>query len=469
MVGIMGMELRIPRPSEKQRLFLEDRHRYVAYGGARGGGKSWAVRVKAVLLCLAHPGIIIMIIRRTYPELRANHIEPLRKLLGRRFARYNDSKKEYTFANGSSILFRYCAGERDMDNYQGTEADVIFIDEATQFEEKVFRMFVACLRGVNRFPKRVYLTCNPGGKGHAWVKRLFIDRRFKEDEDPGDYSFIQALVQDNEALMKTQPGYVKQLEALPPKLREAWLYGKWDVFEGQFFEEFTDNPKGYAERAFTHVIPAFNPPKAWKRYRSFDFGYAKPFSCGWWAVDHHGALYRILELYGCTETPDEGVKWPVDKIFREIGRIEREHPYLKGYSIEGVADPAIWQEQGGPSIAEAAAKEHIYFAKGDNARIPGWMQMHYRLAFDGEGHPMLYVFDHCKGFIRTIPTLVYSETKPEDLDTSQEDHIADETRYFCMLNPIAPRESVLQPAVQYDPLDLGGAWKPHDPYAFFRL
>ncbi len=464
----MAIQLRIPKPSEKQRLFLEDRHSYVAYGGARGGGKSWSVRVKSVLLCITHPGIIIMIIRRTYPELRANHIEPLRKMLGRKFARYNDSKKEYAFNNGSTILFRYCASEKDMDNYQGTEADVIFIDEATQFDEKVFRMFVACLRGVNQFPKRVYLTCNPGGKGHAWVKRLFIDRRFKDDEDPNDYSFIQALVQDNDALMKSQPTYIKQLEALPPKLRDAWLYGRWDIFEGQFFEEFSDNPKGYEERVFTHVIPAFNPPKAWKRYRSFDFGYSKPFSCGWWAVDHHGVYYRILELYGCTDTPDEGVKWTVDKIFREIARIEREHPYLKGHTIEGVADPAIWEASHGPTIADAAAKEGIYFQKGDNKRIPGWMQMHYRMAFDEDGHPMMYIFDCCKGFIRTIPTLVYSEIKPEDLDTKQEDHIADETRYMCMLNPIAPRVSSTNPTPEYNPLDLWNDDK-KDEYTFYRI
>lgn len=461
--------LRISRPSVKQEQFLNDRHTYIAYGGARGGGKSWAVRTKAILLSLSYPGIVIMIIRRSYPELRENHIEPLQKQLRKNIARYNDSKKEFRFLNGSKILFRYCASEKDMDNYQGTEADVIFIDEATHFEEKVFRMFVACLRGVNEFPKRVYLTCNPGGKGHAWVKRLFIDRRYKDDEDPNDYSFIQALVQDNDALMKSQPAYVKQLEALPPKLRDAWLHGRWDIFEGQFFEEFTDNPRGYEERIWTHVIPAFNPPASWKRFRSFDFGYSKPFSCGWWVVDHEGVMYRILELYGCTETPDEGVKWPIDKIFQEIARIEREHPYLKGYHIEGVADPAIWQENGGPSIADMAAKSGIYFQKGDNARIPGWMQMHYRMAFDENGHPMMHIFDNCKAFIRTIPTLVYSDTKVEDLDTKQEDHVADESRYMAMLNPIPPRINVAKNIRPYDPLELWKDEDQQDKYTFYRI
>lgn len=253
----LRINLRIPHPSEKQEQFFLATAMYIGYGGARGGGKSWAVRVKAILLALAYAGIVIMIVRRTYPELRANHITPMRRMLafaGKRLATYNDSKKEFSFRNGSVIMFRYCATEKDMDNYQGTEADVIFIDEATQHDEKVFRMFVACLRAVNTFPKRIYLTCNPGGRGHGWVKRLFIDRKFNADENPDDYVFIQAFVDDNTALMRAQPGYRKQLEALPPKLRKAWLDGDWNIFEGQFFEEFTDDPAHYRDRMHTHVM-----------------------------------------------------------------------------------------------------------------------------------------------------------------------------------------------------------------------
>lgn len=454
------------RPSEKQKLFLMEKHKYIAFGGARGGGKSWAVRAKAISLCLRYEGITVMIIRRSYPELRANHIEPMRRQLGRTVAVYNDAKKEYRFDNGSLIMFRYCASERDMDNYQGTEADVIFIDEATQFSEEVFRMFVACLRGVNEFPKRVYLTCNPGGKGHGWVKRLFIERRFNDDEDPDDYAFIQSLVTDNAALMESQPEYIRQLEALPEKLKKAWLYGSWDIFEGQFFEEYADVPAQYKERTWTHVIAPFDPPASWRRFRSFDFGYAKPFSLGWWAQDNEGVLYRILELYGCTAEPDEGVKWTPDKIFAEAARIEREHPYLKGHEIAGVADPAIWQQAGGVPIADTAAKHGIYFRRGDNHRIPGWMQVHYRMAFDLNGIPMMYVFENCKAFRRTIPLLTYSETVPEDLDTTQEDHVADEVRYMCMLSPIPPRKAPEKKQREYDPLGL-----PEDEktYTFYRV
>ena len=265
--------------------------------------------------------------------------------------KYNDSRKEYKFNNGSVILFRYCASEKDMDNFQGLEADILFIDEATHFEEKVFKMFVACLRGVNDFPKRIYLTMNPGGKGHKWVKRLFIDKQFKADEDPNEYEFIQSLVDDNTALLKSQPDYKKQLEALPPKLRAAWRFGNWNIFEGQFFEEFSDNPKGYEEQAYTHVINAFDPPKHWKRYRSFDFGYNKPFSVGWWALSPDNVLYRILELYGCQKgSENEGVKWIPEEIFAQTQRIELEHPYLKG--AEGV-----WR-RGSVDMGRVAGKKH---------------------------------------------------------------------------------------------------------------
>ncbi len=461
--------LEIPAPSEKQRMLLTDTHKYVAYGGARGGGKSWALRTKGVILALARAGIIIMIIRKTYAELRANHIDPLRAMLGNRIAKYNDARKEYTFPNGSVIKFRYCETERDMGRYQGTEADIICIDEATQFDENVFRMFAACLRGVNEHPKRIYLTCNPGGKGHGWVKRLFIDKAFKEDENPNDYSFIQAFVQDNHALMAAQPEYIKQLEALPHKLRDAWLYGKWDIFEGQFFSDFTDKPSQYKERTFTHVIEPFAPKKTWRRFRSFDFGYNKPFSVGWWAVDPDNVFYRILELYGCTGTPDEGVRWPVEQIFDRVARIEQEHEYLKGHHITGVADPSIWDASRGISIADTAAKYGIYFEKGDNKRLPGWMQMHYRFMFDENGYPMMYVFNTCSAFIRTIPLLTHDDLDPEDLDTTQEDHVADEVRYFCMSRPVTPRESELQPARKYNPLDLWQDDNSNDKNAIYRL
>ena len=326
------------------------------------------------------------------------------------------------------------------------------------------------MRGVNDFPKRIYYTFNPGGPSHGYFKRLFIDRKFAIGENPEDYTFIQSLVTDNKALMESQPDYIKQLEALPPKLREAWLYGRWDIYEGQFFEDFREEPDGElckkagitreeakAQGRFTHVIAPLDlnagSRRGWTIYRSYDFGYAKPFSCAWWAIDYDGVMYRILELYGCTDTPNEGLKWTPDQQFGEIARVEREHPWLKGKKILGVADPAIWDASRGESVADTAARYGIYFTPGDHERIAGWMQCHYRLQFDENGYPRMYVFEGCKGFLRTIPLMMYDAHKVEDLDTSMEDHIADEWRYMCMARPVQPMRPVEQKVVLNDPLN----------------
>lgn len=445
----------IPQPNEKQKLFLMDDHRFVAFGGARGGGKSWAVRVKAVLMALTYSGIKIMIIRKTYPELRANHINPMRSLLGD-FAVYKDTVKEFQFCNGSVIMFRYCQSLSDLDKYQGTETDVLFIDEATQFTEEQFERFKACVRGVNDFPKRIYLTCNPGGVGHQFIKRLFIDRAYRGNENPEDYSFIKSLVTDNTALMNSDPEYIQQLRSLPPTLKKAWLHGDWDIFEGQFFQEFRDDESHYKDRLYTHVIEPFEIPSTWKIVRSFDFGFAKPFSCDWWAIDYDGRAYLILQLYGVGGEANQGVRWHPDKIFSEISRIEHEHRWLRGKPISGVADPSIWDSSRGDAIVDFAYKNYVYFEKGDNKRLPGWMQCHYRMSFDGEGKPMVYFFNTCKNALRTLPLLTFSQSDPEDLDTTQEDHFADSFRYFCMSRPIKPQAPPIAKEYFDDPLELNG-------------
>ncbi len=459
----------IPQPNKRQEKFLKDKHRVVIYGGARGGGKSWAVRIKAIILALAHKGIKQMIVRKTYPELMANHIKPLKEFLriGQKgsVAKYNDSKKEITFRNGSTILFGYCNVDKDIDRYQGTEVDVLYIDEATHHSEEIIKKFMACVRGVNDFPKRIYLTCNPGGKGHGYIKRL-IERRFEAGENPDDYCFIQALVTDNKALMEKDPDYIKWLEALPPKLRKAWLEGRWDVFEGAYFEEFRATPdkemcitagitveEAEEDGRWTHVIKPFEIPKDWKIFRSYDWGYGKPFSCAWWAVNYEDVAFRILELYGCTGVPNEGLKWSNKVQFDRIAEIEREHPWLAGKQIRGVADPSIWDGSRGISAAEEAEKHQLWFEPGINDRIPGWMQVRERLKFDENGYPMMYFFDNCKAAIRTMPLMMYDEHIPEDLDSDLEDHACDEIRYFCMMRPVAPRNIQTNQKPLYDPLD----------------
>ena len=456
--------------SDKQYAFLSADRKHVGFGGARGGGKSWSVRTKAKILAASHAGIKILIVRKTFPELVNNHINFLiTELHG--IARYNKTEKVFTFANGSTIKFGYCNNDKDLEQYQGAEYDVIFLDEATQLQEMWIKKISACVRGVNSFPKRIYYTCNPGGASHGYFKRLFIDKKYEDGEDPEDYAFIQALVTDNKALMASQPDYIKQLEALPPKLREAWLYGRWDIFEGQFFEDFRMTPdpqkcleagitpeQALQQRRWTHVIEPFDlnvgACRGWNIMRSYDFGYNKPFSLGYWAVDYDGTLYRIMELYGCTQTPDEGVKWSPDEQFRRIRDLENEHPWLKGRKIvDSVADPAIWDCSRGESIAETAARYGIYFTPGDNQRIPGWMQVHYRLQFDQNGYARMYVFNNCKAFIRTMPLMMYSETKPEDLDTKLEDHCPDEVRYMCMSRPVKPIIPVERTPILSDPLN----------------
>lgn len=447
------MDLYLGEPNEKQRLALMDTHKYLAYGGSRGSGKSWFVRTKAIILALSHKGIKILIMRQTYPELEQNHIRQLKGILYG-IATYNQQQKRFTFGNGSTIDFQYCKNDSDLDRMQGSEYDVIFIDEATNFSEYQLKAIAACCRGVNNFPKRVVFTANPGGQGHGFFKRIFVDRIYEEGEDPNDYVFIQALVHDNKALLTQNADYIKQLEALPPKLKKAWLYGDWDIFEGQFFEDFVNDPEHYEDRKWTHVIEPFDIPISWNIYRSYDFGYSKPFSCAWWAVDHEGRAYRILELYGWTGIPNEGVKWSPDRQFQEIRKVEDEHQWLKGRQIQGVADPAIWQSDFGESVADVALKYRVYFTKGDNKRIPGWMQMHYRFQFDDNGYPMIYIFSNCKQFIRTVPLMVYDSTHVEDLDTSLEDHVCDETRYFCMSRPITPKIATKDIDRRDDPLNM---------------
>ena len=463
-------QLVLQRPNPKQQLFLAAKTRHVAFGGARGGGKSWCVRDKAKRLALRYPGIRILIVRRTLPELTNNHINQLRRELAG-IARYNQTERRFLFPGGSILQFGYCNCDRDLDRYQGAEFDVIFLDEATQLQELWIRKITACLRGVNDFPKRIYYTCNPGGVSHGYIKRLFIDRRYEPGENPEDYTFIQSLVTDNEALMKSHPEYLHQLEALPPKLRKAWLLGCWDIFEGQFFEELRLSPDpglcakagisreaALKQRRFTHVIEPFDlnagECRHWNLLRSYDFGYNKPFSMGYWAVDPDGVLYRILEFYGCTGNPDEGVRWSPQEQFQRIRAFEEQHPWLRGRRfLDSVADPAIWDSSRGESIAETAGRFGIYFTPGDNRRLPGWMQVHHRLRFDENGYARMYIFSGCKAFIRTMPLMQFSQRDPEDLDTSLEDHCPDEVRYLCMSRPVAPLLPGPEAVTVVDPLD----------------
>ena len=278
-------------PFPPQEAFFQARARRIAYGGARGGGKSFAMRAKLVLLALRYPGIQILLLRRSFPELRENHINPLRRWLYG-IATFRESTKEFVFPTGSRIKLGYLAEESDTLQYQGQAYEVIGMEEATQFTENQYYAMTECCRlsGVLRekFTPRMYFTCNPGGVGHAWVKRLFIDRDYRDGERAEDYVFIPSTVYDNRYLLKENPEYVRNLESLPPLRRKAMLEGDWDAFEGQYFTEF-DRAK--------HVIEPFEIPSSWHRFAALDYGLDMT-CCLWFAYPpDRSRMVVYRELY----------------------------------------------------------------------------------------------------------------------------------------------------------------------------
>lgn len=446
--------LREERPNPKQILFYQAQAKHVCYGGARGGGKSYAMRRKLVMLCMRYDGLKCLLLRRTMPELRNNHILPLMSELAG-YAAYNANERAFVFPNGSRLVLGYCDNDRDQMQYQGNEFDVIGFEEATNFQPEWITFISTSLRSTRTdFKTRIYYTANPGGVGHSYIKRLFIDRQFKPGENPDDYVFIPATIKDNDILMDADPDYIKMLEALPEQKRKAHLYGDWNVYEGQAFSEFRDDPDHYLDHLWTHVIEPFEIPPSWRVYRGFDFGYSKPFATLYIACDNDNRLYVFSEFYGCTGDPDVGVQWPTDQIFEEMRRIETTDRTLRNRDhIQGIADPAIWAKNGGPSVEETAARHGIYFDKGDNDRINGWQQLHNRLQFGEDGMPMLYIFRNCRNLIRTLPMMQYDETHVEDIDTKLEDHLMDSLRYVLMSRPYTPKPRKIAPVNPFDPLN----------------
>lgn len=325
-----------------------------------------------------------------------------------------------------------------------------WIEEAYEIERaEDFDLVDDTIRGElpEGYFKQLTLTFNP------WTASSWLKSRFYDAEPDEDILAITTTYQCNEWLDDADLRRFQLMEKQnPTRYRVAGL-GEWGVDGSVFFEEWRDEPEHYLDHRWTHVIEPFEIPADWRIYRGFDFGYARPFSIGWFACDHDGRLYHILELYGCTEEPNTGVKWTPEEIFAEVRRVEQEHRWLRGKHIYGVADPSIWDASRGVSVAETAEKYGVYFDPGDNHRIPGWMQLHYRFAFDANGVPMLYVFKSCRHFIRTVPALLYDDVKPEDIDTDLEDHIADMTRYVCMARPINPAAQARRRTRPWSPLD----------------
>lgn len=480
------MEIELPyEPTAKQALFHASTAEEVLYGGAAGGGKSKAIVMEALLDALEHPGTHSYLFRKTYPELRDTLVAEALSSTPPMIGQYSGSAHDLRLINGSVLHFRHCRNSEDARKYQGAEMHRLYIDELTHFTSDTVEYLKTRVRAVKELgiTPRMRFTTNPGGVGHGWVKSRFIEGKqpftlYREqvyspmlgESKETTTQYIPATATDNPHLTKD---YIFQLEQKPEALRKALLYGNWDVFEGQVYTEFRDDPAHYDDQRYTHVIRPFNIPKQWRHFRTFDWGYSRPFSVGYWAMSPDGTLYRYSEIYGSpkdpgtrrTARPNEGLRKEPSWVAKTMADYEKT--YEKGVAFTGIADPSIFDESrgGDGSIAKLLGKKGIYFERGDNARLAGKMQLHYRLAFDENGKAGLYVFENCKDFIRTIPALVYSPTDVEDVDTGCEDHIYDETRYLCMYNPCPPpRKTKGLERKGEDPLDLWSHPKKRSPF-----
>ena len=414
------------------------------YGGAVGGGKSdfllgdfaqdvpqeWGPYCRGILF------------RQTYPELE--------ELIGRALEIYppwfpgcewKDSTKTWHWPNGATLKLRYLESESDWRRYWGHQYTWIGWDELPNWVSlNPYKKLKARLRSAHPVPnKRIRATGNPGGPSHHAVKEYFgIDLhphggQLMRDEFSGTRMFIRSRLDDNRILLANDPSYRDRLRALgSPELVRAWLEGDWSVIQGAFFPEFTPD---------RHVIRPRELPDHWTRFRAMDWGSARPFSVGWYAVSDgelegipRGCLVKYREWYGTTGN-NTGLKLTAEQVGEGIKAKSGVEKYA--YSV---LDPAAFASDGGPSIAERMYRAGVKFDRADNKRtghqgaMGGWDQLRARLAGDEAG-PMLLFFDTCVHTIRTIPALQHDENKPEDVDTEAEDHAGDETRYACMSRP----------------------------------
>ena len=429
---------------------LED----VVYGGARGGGKTdaalgeWAIHAERY-----GENAKGLVVRRTRKALESTIARA--KQIYRGMAQWQESKSRFVWRNGAVLTMNYLERDDDADQYQGHDYTRVYVEELTQFADpKPIDKLRATLRSAQGVPTGFRATCNPGGAGHTWVKQRYIDEGawkitrhvfecpFTQRKIETRRVFIPAKLSDNPALLDSDPTYVAQLyQSGSPQLVRAWLEGDWDVIEGAFFPEW---------KASLHVLQPFAIPQHWARIRGFDWGSAAPFAVGWWAVASEsvnrpegliprGALIQYREWYGAS-APNTGLKMTAEQVADGIK--EREAP---GERIDlSVADPAIFAENGGPSIAERMGMRGTWWTPGDNKRVAqvgaigGWDQVRGRLV-GIDGRPMLYSFSTCTALNRTLPALQHDTLRPEDVDTDGEDHAPDMARYVCMSRPwLAP-------------------------------
>lgn len=431
----------------------------IGYGGAAGGGKSDALLMMAIIGCLSFAKIQVGYFRRKFTQLEGPGGAIMRShQLIAGIAKYNQQKRRWTFPNGSIIQFCYLEHESDVHNYQSQQFDILCFDEATQFTRSQVRYMMTRNRSTTSNMPRPFaaMATNPGNVGHLWFKEEFVQAGVPEqvhnvEVEPGKYEehmFIPAKLSDNQALEERDPEYRKNLENQPELIRRQLLEGDWDAAEGVAFPEWRDT---------IHVCDPFKIPDEWIRFTACDWGYAKPYSVGWYAVDYDGRLWKYRELYGCeVGKQNEGVREDPEEVANKMKEMEtyttHDGKVMKESIRYRVIDDACFggKQDNHKTIAEQFADAGIYWqpvGKGPGSRIAGKLEVHHRLKWekDNEGkwdgeHPMLVVFNTCRATIRTIPVLIQDDNRPEDVDTEMEDHAYDETRYACQSRPLVPKQ-----------------------------
>ena len=417
----------------------------VFFGGARGGGKTegsigdWFSHSSQYGEYAAG-----LFVRRKLTQL-TDVIKRFKRYGSKIGAKWHEQKKELLMPNGAVLKFAYLERDEDAEEYQGHEYTRVYVEEVTNFPfpDPIMKL-KGTLRSAAGVPCGMRLTGNPGGPGHHWVKARYVDPcptgylvisetelvpmpDGTEIEAKIDRVFIPSKLQDNPKLLQNDPTYIMRLrETGSETLVKAWLEGNWDGVDGTFFSEFDES---------RHVLRGrLDLPPHWTVFRAMDWGSASPFSVGWYAVSdgtvpryREGALLKIREWYGWNGKPNVGLKMNAASVAQGI--LNRETDLAVSY---GVADPSIFAQNGGPSIAEMMIVEKCNFFRGDNARQAGWEQLRRRLAADS---PLIYFHESCENTIRTLPYLQHDDKNAEDLDTDAEDHCADETRYAVMSRP----------------------------------
>ena len=402
--------------------FLAAGEKDVLYGGAAGGGKSYAMIIDPLRNChrKAHRALIL---RRSMPELR-EMIDKSRELYPLAFpgAKFKEVEKLWNFPSGAKVEFGFLERDADVYRYQGQAYSWIGFDEITHLPTEFSWNYLASRLRTTDPEIQTYLRCtaNPGGVGSHWVKKRYIQ--------PSDHNksflgmdgltrkFIPAKLADNPYLAKDGV-YEQMLNSLPPIQRRQLLEGNWDVAEGAAFVEFDP---------LAHVITPFELPLHWERVKAVDYGYAAESCCLWGIMDQNdGTLIIYRELYRKGLTGEE--------LGSIITSMELEDPY----SVSGVLDTAAWARTGttGPTVGEALVRAGHKLRPADKNRVQGKIQIHEFLKVKENGRPRLQIFNSCPNLIRELQSIPLSKTNPEDVDTHASDHAYDALRYMIMSRP----------------------------------